>query len=240
MRILCLDFGNTRLKGALMVNDRAESYYHALDSYLDTWKPIIEESKPERIILSSVVHTDTLLEDYFRTVASFHTLSIHSKLNFTIEVNQPETIGADRLAMVAGAVKQFPNRPILVIGMGTCITYSMIEKNHCFTGGAISPGVDMRFLAMHQQTAKLPLVEFNADINQVGKDTTANLQSGVLYGVLGELEYMISALEQQYQGIEVILTGGNAPYFAERLKRRIFADPDLIYKGLNAIAQIHE
>ncbi len=240
MRILCLDFGNTRLKGAMVADDQVESYVSAPDSTTASWRPILEETKPDRIILSSVIRHDHGVEDFFKNSCSFQVLNTDSPLNFTIDVKQPHTIGPDRLAMVAGAVKRFPNRPMLIIGMGTCITYNVINFSNCFIGGAISPGVDMRFAAMHHYTDGLPLVKFEQNIIMPGKDTASNLQSGVLFGVIGEMEYMISTMEKENQDLQVILTGGNAPYFAERLKRRIFADPDLIFFGLNALAQIHE
>lgn len=240
MRILCLDFGNTRLKGAMVVDDQVESYVSAQDSTPESWMPILEETRPQRIILSSVIRHDHRFEGFLKTNCALQVLSADSPLNFTIDVKQPHTIGPDRLAMVAGAVKKFPGRPVMIIGMGTCITYNVVNSSNCFTGGAISPGVDMRFAAMHHFTASLPLVSFKEDIMMPGKDTASNLQSGVLLGVIGEMEYMISSMERENQHLQVILTGGNAPYFAERLKRRIFADPDLIFLGLNALAQIHE
>lgn len=239
MRVLCLDFGNTLLKAALVKDGVVEEHFNFKEATASYVLPIIHQTNPDICVLSSVIHHDTSLEQAIAEACPFHLLTHISKLNFTTDVEQPQTIGADRIALMAGAVALFPKHPVLVISMGTCITYSFINKNHQFTGGAISPGVEMRFKAMHEYTSRLPLTSFETDVALPAKDTHSNLQAGVFYGVLGELTGFISDFKQENNDVHIILTGGSAPFFAERLKLKIFADRDLLFNGLYALAKIN-
>jgi type III pantothenate kinase len=148
-------------------------------------------------------------------------------------------IGADRLALSAAAVYFFPKQHNLVIGMGSCITYNFINADHEFLGGGISPGMEMRFKSLHTFTALLPLVEKDWNLPLVGYDTRTNILSGVILGMAKEIDGMIDAYAEKYGNFNVLLTGGDAPYFVYHLKNKIFADPNLIYKGLYAISEVN-
>ena len=172
-----------------------------------------------------------------KNTTQFHLLGPSTQINFTTPVGKPETIGADRLALIAAAVDQFPNEHNLVISLGTCITYNFINNQHEFLGGSISPGMNMRFRAMHEQTALLPLIEAQNQFPLVGYDTKTNLLSGVILGMAKEIDGIIEAYAEKYSNFNVLLTGGDLSYFVPRLKKRIFADQNLIYKGLYAICE---
>jgi len=152
-------------------------------------------------------------------------------------VGKPETIGADRLALCVAAVELFPQKNNLVIGLGTAITYNFINKYHEFLGGGISPGMEMRFKSLQTFTAKLPLVEKDWNFPLVGYDTRTNILSGVILGMAKEIDGMIDAYKERYGNFNVLLTGGDAPYFVYHLKNKIFANPNLIYQGLYAISE---
>jgi type III pantothenate kinase len=169
----------------------------------------------------------------------FHKLGHNSKLPLTTPVGKPETIGADRLAIVAAAVDIFPNQHNLAIGLGTCITYNFINRSHEFLGGSISPGMNMRFRAMHEQTALLPLIKAENNFPLVGFDTKTNLLSGVILGMAKEIDGIIEAYSLKYSNFNVLLTGGDMGFFVPHLKNKIFADPNLIYKGLYAISEFN-
>ena len=169
--------------------------------------------------------------------SKFHLLSNLTKLPFTAPVTKPETIGADRLALSAGATAFFPGRHNLVIGLGTCITYNFISKYNQFLGGGISPGMEMRLKSLKDYTAKLPLVKADWNFPLVGYDTKTNITSGVILGMAKEIDGIIDAYSERYNNFNVLLTGGDSPYFAQVLKNKIFADPHLIYKGLYAISE---
>lgn len=237
---LCLDFGNTRWKAALFVNKEVrEVFVFDADTVLEQVAAILEVYHPEAAILSSVVHHPPALETLLAEHTDFHKLSHLTQLPFTIPVGKPETVGADRLALSAAAVWLYPGCHNLAIGLGSCITFNFINKQHQLLGGSISPGMEMRFRAMHQFTAKLPLAQATWNVPLVGYDTASNLQTGVVLGMAKEIDGMVEAYQERYGNFNVLLTGGDIPFLAPHLKNRIFADPHLIFKGLYAISEVN-
>ena len=238
MTTICLDFGNTRLKAAVFEEDKLRQVL-VLENALNDLEELLKQFKPERSILSSVINHPPETETLLRAATSFHKLSNESKLPLTIPVGKPETMGADRLAIGAASVFLFPGKNNLAIGLGSCITYNFINQSHEFLGGSISPGMEMRFRAMHQFTARLPMVNAEWNVPLVGYDTKTNLQSGVVLGMAKEIDGIINAYAERYGNFNVLLTGGDIGIFEPHLKNKIFADPDLIFKGLYAISQIN-
>jgi len=147
----------------------------------------------------------------------------------------PGTLGVDRLAAACGAWALFPNQDCLVVDIGTCINYEFISKTGEYHGGAISPGVVMRFESMHRLTAKLPNATPIESAPLIGSDTIQCLQSGVMNGVLEEIKGTIHRYNIEYPGIRVILCGGDAHFFENHLKPSIFVAPELVLMGLNSI-----
>lgn len=147
----------------------------------------------------------------------------------------PATLGADRLAGVCGAQGIFPLEHCLVIDAGTCITYDFLDKEGNYHGGGISPGLSMRFQAVHTFTAKLPLVSALENVPLIGNSTASCIQSGVVNGIIAEIQGMIHQYEKKYEGLRVILCGGDARFFENQLKASIFASPELVLIGLNSI-----
>lgn len=239
MTTICFDFGNTRLKYAVFKNDKFEEE-HVLENDADEMiNALVDKYRPEVTILSSVVAHNPGMETILEQRTRFHKLSYTSRLPFTSPVGKPGTIGADRLALCAAAVNLFPGKNNLAIGLGTCITYNFINKNNEFIGGSISPGMDMRFKSLKDYTAKLPLVKEEWNFPLMGYDTESNILSGVLLGMAKEIDGFIDAYQEKYSNFNVLITGGNALYFVPHLKNRIFADTNLIFKGLYAISQIN-
>jgi type III pantothenate kinase len=237
-KTLCLDFGNTRLKAALFENDAIKEIIVLHEDGVSDLSKILNEFKPNTSILSSVINHNPEIEHLLATTR-FHKLSNQSKLPFTIPVGKPETMGADRLAIAAAAVHLFPNKNNLAIGLGSCITYNFINRFHQFLGGSISPGMEMRFKAMNYYTAKLPLAKGDWNIPLIGYDTNTNLQTGVVLGMAKEMDGMIDEYVKRYGNFNVLLTGGDIPYFEPHFKNKIFAHPELIFKGLYAISQFN-
>jgi type III pantothenate kinase len=236
---ICLDFGNTRQKAALFSEGVLQEII-ILDDPLTEWvERLLEQYHPEQVILSSVINHDPALEDLLAARTGFHKLSNQSKLPFTLPVGKPETMGADRLAIAAAAVHLRPGQHNLVIALGSCITYNFINKDHQFMGGSISPGMEMRFKAMHQFTAKLPLVKGTWNVPLIGYDTATNLQSGVVYGMAKEIDGTIDEYQKRFSNFNALLTGGDLGFFEPHIKNKIFADPYLIFKGLYAISQVN-
>lgn len=239
MVTICFDFGNSRLKAGIFTADAfSEEVYLDNDSE-ETISSILHRYKPSRIILSSVINHRHGMEDQLSQFASFHKLNNHTRLNFSIPVSKPETVGADRLALCAAAVHLFPGKNNLVIALGSCITYNFVNQYAQFLGGSISPGLSMRFRAMHEYTAKLPLVKEDWNFPLVGYDTKTNLQSGVIAGMAAEIDGIIQKYTEKYGNFNAVLTGGNSAYFATLLKNRIFADYNFLFKGLYALSQLN-
>jgi len=234
---ICFDFGNTRLKAAIFNNHALLEVFVLNDGSLIEIGALLDKFKPQKTILSSVIHHDKNIEQLLAQKSKFHLLGPSTIINFTTPVGKPETIGADRLALVAAAVDLYPNQHNLIISLGTCITYNFVSNEHAFLGGSISPGTQMRFRAMHEQTALLPLIQPSSEFTLVGYDTKTNLLSGVILGIAAEIDGIIAAYEEKYANFNVLLTGGDICYFVPHLKKRIFADPNLIFKGLYAICE---
>ena len=237
MKTLCLDFGNTRMKAAIFENGNLLGSFALHGDGIDQIKGLLQDHQPEKSILSSVIHHDPAINELLSSSTSFHLLNHLTKLNFTVPVGKPETVGADRLALSAAVVHFYPGKNNLVVGLGSCVTYNFINKHNQFLGGSISPGLEMRFRALHEQTALLPLIEKDWNFPLVGYDTKTNLLSGVIMGMAKEIEGIVEEYEKKYSNFNVVLTGGDCTYFERLLKKKIFADPNLLYKGLYAISE---
>jgi len=126
-----------------------------------------------------------------------------------------------------------------VIALGTCITYNFINKFRELVGGGISPGLEMRLKALNHYTAKLPVVEADSNVPLIGYDTRSNILSGVVLGMVYEMDGFIDEYRSKFDNFNVVLTGGDMVHLAPHLKNKIFADPDLIFKGLYAISEVN-
>jgi type III pantothenate kinase len=234
---LCLDFGNTRLKYAIFLDNRMQEVSILENDGPALVRDLLARYSPQKTILSSVVNHPPEIEEILAAGSQFHKLSHLTKVPFTVPVGKPETMGADRLALAAAAVRFYPGKNNLVIGLGTAITYNFINQYAQFLGGGISPGMEMRFKSLRDYTAKLPLVKKDWNFPLVGYDTRTNILSGVILGMAKEIDGTIDAYMERYGNFNVVLTGGDSAYFAGHLKNRIFADPDFLYKGLYALSE---
>lgn len=236
---ICFDFGNTRKKAAVFRDKEIIETITLADDTVETIQSLISKYQPEKSILSSVVDHNTAMEELLSSKTKFHKLSHLTKIPFTAAVGKPETMGADRLALAAAAVHLHPKKNNLVIGLGTCVTYNFINKFHEFVGGSISPGMEMRLKAMNQFTAKLPFVKPDNNVPLIGYDTKTNLLGGVILGMAYEIDGFINAYKERFLNFNVLLTGGDIAYLGSHLKNKIFADPDLIFKGLYEISELN-
>ncbi|HXB10328.1 MAG TPA: type III pantothenate kinase [Puia sp.] len=236
---LCFDFGNTRMKCAVFTDGNFAEEIVLADDSEATIMPLLHRYQPERTILSSVIDHHPGVETLLQQHTQFHKLGHRSRLPVTTPVGKPETIGADRLALVVAAVTLFPGKNNLIIGLGSAITYNYVNKYREFIGGGISPGMEMRFKSLQTFTAKLPLVRADWNFPLAGYDTRTNILSGVILGMAREIDGIIGAYEEKYDNFNVLLSGGDAVYFTRHLKKKIFVDPYLIYKGLYAISEFN-
>ncbi|HPW65993.1 MAG TPA: type III pantothenate kinase [Salinivirgaceae bacterium] len=164
----------------------------------------------------------------------FYVLSYKTKLPIKIDYKTPETLGLDRIAGSVGATVLFPNRPSLIIDIGTAVTYDLVVNN-CFMGGNISPGLKLRSLSLNEHTEKLPLVDATDNQQLYGKSTIEAIENGVFNGLKYEIEATIKYFSEIYSDISVIITGGDAHFFVNIIKTAIFVEPNLVLIGLNRI-----
>jgi type III pantothenate kinase len=234
---ICLDFGNTRLKWAVFSEGEVRQTGILQEDGTADLLECLDEFRPDRSILSSVVDHVPRIEEILKSKTRFHKLDHHSRLPVTTPVGKPETIGADRLALVVAATHYFPGMNNLVIGLGSAVTYNYINRFHQFIGGSISPGLEMRFRSLQVFTARLPLVKPHWNFPLSGYDTKTNIQSGVIFGMAKEIDGVIEAYGERYSNLHVLMTGGDAHYFKPFLKEKVTEDPDLIFKGLYVISE---
>ncbi len=236
--IFCLDLGNTRLKcGIMQGGELREERFFSEEALLQEVQALLKEWHPAAAVLSSVIDHPPALEELLARETQFIRLRYDTPMPVSIVYEKPETLGVDRLALAAGAWEMFPGKNSLIIGTGSAITYNFVNNRGEFLGGGISPGIDMRFRALHAFTDKLPLVKAEEHYSFVGYNTRQSILSGVLEGALAEVDGMIASYAARYGNFNVLLTGGNLVFFASRLKNKIFASPYLMYKGLKSIAE---
>ncbi|HCM74767.1 MAG TPA: pantothenate kinase [Cytophagales bacterium] len=230
---LAVDYGNSRIKAGLFENHHlVEHVQFESDPQFEAW---LGAHRFEHVIISSVTRdTDHILQ-VIKCDGAKLVMSQSILLPLTIKYATPLTLGVDRIAAACGAIEIMPNRDCLVIDMGTCINYEFVDDQLNYHGGAISPGVKMRFDAMHTFTARLPLIHLNDKVALTGNSTETCMQSGVMNGVLSELEGIIALYREKYPSMGVILCGGDAHIFENKLKQPIFVAPNLVLRGLNSI-----
>lgn len=234
---ICFDFGNTRLKYGVFRNGKLTETKVLEEATPEHIGQVLDQYHPDRTTLSSVTHYDKEIEQVLAKRSDFLLVDATARLPFRIPIPNPETVGADRLAISAYVCRNFPHQNNLVIAVGSCITYNFINKYHFFLGGSISPGMEMRFRSMHELTALLPLIEGNWNFPLIGYDTKTNILSGVMLGMAQEINGIIEEYDKKFVKFNVHLTGGDTPNFARHIKYKIFADPGLVLKGIYAISE---
>ena len=232
---LCIDVGNSLCKLAVFYNNRLVLSKSLPDLNLTLVKTLFSQFPIQHTILCQVKSIKNSIKNYLKKNSEYREMSLTLRLPVKIKYHTPSTLGKDRLAAVCGAVRLHSGFDLLVIGIGTCITYDLVTSDHHFIGGSISPGLDMRLKSMHQFTARLPEVQKNLRVSLTGKNTVAALQAGALWGIQAEISGMIKLYQPQYPKLKVILFGGGSEFYKNRLKKAIFAHPNLVILGLKEI-----
>jgi type III pantothenate kinase len=237
--VLVIDVGNTRIKAAVFENNTMLDSFACLPNELKLIFSHIVAKFPK---IKALVHAsvgNSILEVIQELNLSIpvYGMSNQSKFPFQNAYATPATLGIDRLLLASGAVLQFPGQNRLVIDAGTCITYEYISADDVYLGGAISPGIEMRYKALHAYTAKLPLLEKKFPEQPIGNSTAESMHVGVVHGVLHEIEGFIAAYEAQAGKFIIILTGGDAEFLAKRVKNTIFANSNFLLEALNQTYQ---
>ena len=195
----------------------------------------VQALSPQYVLLSSVVRKNKKLMKAMAESTKVMRLTSKTPLPFKNLYASPKTLGPDRIAAIAAASEMFQNENCLVVDAGTCITYDFLDNKNVYQGGAISPGISMRFQALNHYTSRLPLVEKINNPDLIGNTTQSCIESGVVNGVLAEVEGIIEKYEAGYGNIKVVLCGGDVNFFESNLKGHIFAVANFVLLGLNRI-----
>ncbi len=238
---LVIDIGNSSQK--IAVFEQHNLLHTEITTSLDSKKlaQILAQYPCSHSIISSVNQEVAVLEQYLAKQNTYIRFTAGTPNPIHNQYQSPETLGLDRLATMVAVSALFPKQNTLVIDAGTCITYDMLDAQANYFGGSISPGIQMRFRALHEFTGRLPLVSFSPEhIDLVGIDTPTALQSGVVNGLLAEVNSIITQYQQKHAQLNVVFCGGDANFFDSQLKNSIFASnssciPHLVLIGLNEI-----
>ena len=234
---LIVDIGNTAIKVAQFEKTDCAKVLRFSEEkqFLDHCSKL----KYQNSIVSSV-RGESFTDEVKNTLKVVLLLNANTPLPIVNKYATPTTLGNDRIANAVGTFSVYPNQNNLVIDVGTCLKLDFINAANEYLGGSISPGLKMRFNALHTLTDNLPLIE-EVEINQlIGNDTTSSIQVGVYQGMIAEIRNMIRQYEEKYKQLNIILTGGDLDYFSDidlSQKNSIFADDLLTLKGLNTILE---
>lgn len=246
--LLAIDIGNTRIKVAVFEGSTLIEpfYFNSVNLQNELYFILNKYKKVSELVVASVGNIPKEAFSEFESQVNIHFISSNFPFSFNNNYSTPNTLGIDRMVLANGAVLKYPKQNRLVIDAGTCITYDFIDKNDNYLGGAISPGIRLRYESLHNYTAKLPLLklEFLSDENSeteeiplIGNSTSEAINSGVINGVIKEIEGFISQYEAVYPKFIIILTGGDTEFLAKRLKNTIFANSNFLLESLNQTFQ---
>jgi type III pantothenate kinase len=234
---IAIDIGNTRTKVGIFNKTNIEQIYTFENTNKIEINEAFEAFKIEKSIISTTSNISNIIKNKLRNIPISIYLDEHTKLPFKNKYGTQNTLGKDRIALIAAAQHLFPKQNVLVIGCGTCITYNFINAKNEFLGGSIHPGLKMRIKAMNYFTKNLPLVEIQTNKNLIGKNTIENLTIGSSVATAKEIDAMIDAYKVKFSKLKIIITGGDADFLVSLLKNKIFAIPNLTLLGLNHILE---
>ncbi|WP_281230945.1 type III pantothenate kinase [Flavobacterium gelatinilyticum] len=237
--ILAVDIGNTRIKAAVFEgNTVLENFVFGKEELEEKIQKILEKHpKCSDLVAASVgkIEKESFLA--FEKQLKVHFFTHEDIFPFHNKYATPTTLGIDRMILAAGATLQFPKQNRLVIDAGTCITYDFIDENDNYLGGAISPGLRLRYESLHNFTARLPLLTLEIPESYIGNSTGQAIHSGVVNGFVYEIDGFIDEYRLQFSNFIIILTGGDTDFLAKRLKNTIFANSNFLLESLNQTYQ---
>ncbi len=237
--VLTIDIGNTRIKAAVFEGSTV------LENFVFEKKEL--EKKIENILKKFQNCSDLVVASVgnvgkqsflaFENQLNVHFLTHEDVFPFINKYATPKTLGIDRMVLASGATLQFPKQNRLVIDAGTCITYDFIDEFDNYLGGAISPGLRLRYETLHNYTARLPLLALEVPESYIGNTTAEAIHSGVVNGFVYEIDGFIDEYRANFSNFIIILTGGDTDFLAKRLKNTIFANSNFLLESLNQTFQ---
>lgn len=236
---LTIDIGNSRNKFAVFQRGEILEVFHFNTLNTNIIQDIAKKyPEIKHVILSTVRELDASFLTFLQSEFTYY-IELTDKTKIPIEnlYQTKDTLGKDRLASVIGANNIFPNANVLVIDAGTAVTFDFINQQNQYLGGTISPGLEMRFRALHDYTNRLPLQEKNNNYPLIADNTKEAIISGVQHGLIFEMDSYSNTFKTKFNHLKVILTGGDAIFFDKKLKNPIFVNLNLNFIGLNRILE---
>jgi len=232
--LLAIDVGNTRIKAAVFEQNTLLERFVFSNAELSNQIDFIlkKHQKITNLVVSSVGNIENEAFSKFNSNVKVYFITKDIRFPFQNLYETPNSLGIDRMVLATGAVLQFPNKNRLVIDAGTCVTYDFIDAENNYLGGAISPGIRLRYESLHNYTAKLPLLTKSIPENFIGNSTQDSIHSGVINGLTNEIDGFIEHYQERYANFIIILTGGDAEFLANRLKNTIFANSNFLLESL--------
>ncbi|PTX41680.1 type III pantothenate kinase [Christiangramia gaetbulicola] len=238
---LVIDAGNTSVKTAVFQNNSLlEKQNFQKENFSEEFQKILKKyPQINKSIISSVTSGENEMISEVKKAFPVLELNNSTPVPFENRYASPETLGKDRIALVAAAVNSFPGKNALIIDAGTCITYDIKTAEEIYLGGAISPGLNMRFKSLHKFTANLPLVIPKPEAELIGNTTQTSILSGIINGIKMELKGTVESYSAQFEDLTVIFTGGDSQILSIPLKNSIFANSNFLLEGLNFILEFN-
>jgi type III pantothenate kinase len=237
---LAIDIGNSFHKAALFSEKGEMVYYKCYKNItIDHIKEFFDFFPIENSILSSVGRDHAEIIKYLQSETHYIPFSHNSKLPISIVYDNLKTLGLDRIANAVAAYSNFAGYNILSIQAGSCLVFDFITKEGNYLGGSISPGIEMRFNALHHFTRRLPLLS-KKEINYfIGHSTQQSIESGVINGVIHEINGFISNYKTNYKDLKILISGGDSDYLQNSIKNTIFVGSSFILCGLHKILKFN-
>tara|TARA_R110002020_G_scaffold471648_1_gene698916 strand:- start:1954 stop:2682 length:729 start_codon:yes stop_codon:yes gene_type:complete len=231
---VAIDIGNTRIKLGIFDQKKLILKKEVEPAEFESlFYKIIEDYSLEQAIVAATGKSKNVVTLLKKSGLSVNVLDHNTPVPFKNMYQTPETLGLDRIALMAAATNKYAGKNTLVIDAGTCVTYDFKNDKDEYLGGAISPGLQMRYRALNAFTAGLPLLKPEDDFPAMGKDTSGSIHAGVSGGFVLEIEGVIGWYEGNYSDLTVILTGGDGLFLSKTLKNGIFANSNFLLEGLN-------
>ena len=237
---LALDIGNSFLKAGIFKNNNLINYYEFNREYYSNIKSILDKTPITHSIASNVSESNNKLIELLSNKTNLIKFNSSLKVPFKNCYQTKNTLGKDRIALVSNASKEYPKENVLLIDLGSCITFDFLNSKNEYLGGSISPGLSMRYKSLNSYTANLPLINPKEIDYFIGRNTEDSIHSGIINGIVGELNSTIDKYKSQFKEIRIILTGGDAKFLFNRIKNSIFANSNFLILGLNFLIELNK
>ena len=237
---LALDIGNSFLKAGIFKNNNLINYCEFNREYYSNLKSILDKTPITHSIVSNVSESNNQLIALLSKKTNLIKFNSSLKLPFKNRYQTKNTLGKDRIALVSNASKEYPKENVLLIDLGSCITFDFLNSKNEYLGGSISPGLSMRYKSLNSYTENLPLINPKEIDYFIGKNTEDSIHSGIINGIVGELNSTIDKYKSQFKEIRIILTGGDSKFLFNRIKNSIFANSNFLIFGLNFLIELNK